>query len=181
MTHQPDELTQWMESLSWEFDQSLNIWCGPDGQSFLMPDQAAFFHSHLTKELAKQNSHEHDLKATQCDPDCKCDLIHLYCSKCSYIDVADGWEGCNSSLDEKLAKRDIDTMKEWNDMLDRAANGEVVKLTRNGIELTINSLDGMHDGMSRVVNTAMALGAEIEKRNNPNPKTLTHKHNKENK
>lgn len=53
--------------------------------------------------------------------------------------------------------------QDWNDMLDRAVAGEVVKITRNGVELTIHSLDGMHDGMSRVVESAMTLGEELAK------------------
>lgn len=53
----------------------------------------------------------------------------------------------------------------WNDLFDRAADGEVIKIVHNGKELSLSSYNGFTAGMQRVVDSALTLGREIERHN----------------
>lgn len=55
---------------------------------------------------------------------------------------------------------------QWKDLLDRAVSGEVIKFTRGGVTFYLGTSEGMHEGQKRIVDSAMTLGAYMEKEKN---------------
>lgn len=53
----------------------------------------------LVTELAqaRKEEHQHDYEITQCDEDCKCNLLHLFCNDCDFTATLNGWPGCNEA------------------------------------------------------------------------------------
>lgn len=52
---------------------------------------------------------------------------------------------------------------EFDSLLQRAKNGEVVKIEKGGVTYTLSTFAGMVDGQKRVVDAALNLGVEMQK------------------
>lgn len=66
-----------------------------------------------------------------------------------------------------------DARQQWKELLDRAANGEVIKIIRAGVVFYLGTSGGMDAGMNRVVDSVMKLGEHIatHKENNVQKRT----------
>lgn len=53
----------------------------------------------------------------------------------------------------------------WDELLERAVNGEVLKIRRFGVTFYLGTAAGLAAGQQRVVDAAMNLGQQIEKHN----------------
>lgn len=64
-----------------------------------------------------------------------------------------------------------DARQQWKELLDRAANGEVIKIIRSGVVFYLGTSSGMDAGMGRVVDSAMKLGEHIATHKNVQKRT----------